>query len=291
MAGPVAATPEAPAGVSIELGPDTNLYPEGIRPAETPPPAQESEQAAAPPSPPEDAGSEEAPKEGEPKGSRRQKGEDAYQRGLREGREAAEKARTERETGEAREKATADEQARIRQLFRDLRSPEYDTRTKAGDEISNYEDLGFCRKGEGAQFVSEGRSALGGDMPVNTSGGLKSFGQLEGVGDEGHQSLLAAKTPTEFAETAFKLGQKHAKSQADEKIAELEAQLEAERGKHAARSLSPERSNGSNGAGARLTLEQYQRMSPAEVRKAGITSVDIDLMTAELMQEAERARR
>ena len=283
MAGPVAATPEAPAGVSIELGPDTNLYPEGIRPAETPPPAQESEQAASPPSPPEDAGSEEAPKEGEPKGSRRQKGEDAYQRGLREGREAAEKARTERETGEAREKATADEQARIRQLFRDLRSPDYDLRTKAGEELSGLVDT------QELNLSIEVRTRTA--VLQEIADGLKSFGQLEGVGDEGHQSLLAAKTPTEFAETAFKLGQKQAKSQADEKIAELEAQLEAERGKHAARSLSPERSNGSNGAGARLTLEQYQRMTPAEVRKAGITSADIDLMMAELMQEAERARR
>ena len=48
-------------------------------------------------------------------------------------------------------------------------------------EITNYEDLGFCRKGEGAQFVTEGRSALGGDMPVNTSGGLKSFGHPIGA--------------------------------------------------------------------------------------------------------------
>jgi len=48
-------------------------------------------------------------------------------------------------------------------------------------EISNYEDLGFCRKGEGAHFVGEGRSALGGDMPVNTSGGLKSFGHPIGA--------------------------------------------------------------------------------------------------------------
>ena len=43
-------------------------------------------------------------------------------------------------------------------------------------EITNYEDLGFCRKGEGAHFVAEGRSALAGDMPVNPSGGLKSSG-------------------------------------------------------------------------------------------------------------------
>ena len=48
-------------------------------------------------------------------------------------------------------------------------------------EITNYEDLGFCRKGEGAHFIGEGRSALGGDMPVNTSGGLKSFGHPIGA--------------------------------------------------------------------------------------------------------------
>jgi acetyl-CoA C-acetyltransferase len=48
-------------------------------------------------------------------------------------------------------------------------------------EISNYEDLGFCRKGEGAHFIAEGRSSLAGDMPVNTSGGLKSFGHPIGA--------------------------------------------------------------------------------------------------------------
>ncbi len=48
-------------------------------------------------------------------------------------------------------------------------------------EIANYEDLGFCGKGEGAHFIAEGRSALGGDMPVNTSGGLKSCGHPIGA--------------------------------------------------------------------------------------------------------------
>lgn len=33
------------------------------------------------------------------------------------------------------------------------------------------EDLGFCAKGEGGPFVSGGRIAPGGDLPVNTSGG------------------------------------------------------------------------------------------------------------------------
>jgi acetyl-CoA C-acetyltransferase len=48
-------------------------------------------------------------------------------------------------------------------------------------EITNYEDLGFCKKGEGGSFIEEGRSALTGDIPVNPSGGLKSFGHPIGA--------------------------------------------------------------------------------------------------------------
>jgi acetyl-CoA C-acetyltransferase len=48
-------------------------------------------------------------------------------------------------------------------------------------EITNYEDLGFCRKGEGVHFIGEGRSALSGDLPVNPSGGLKSCGHPIGA--------------------------------------------------------------------------------------------------------------
>jgi acetyl-CoA acetyltransferase len=33
------------------------------------------------------------------------------------------------------------------------------------------EDLGFCKKGEGGAFVSGGRIAPGGELPVNTNGG------------------------------------------------------------------------------------------------------------------------
>lgn len=48
-------------------------------------------------------------------------------------------------------------------------------------EIVNYEDLGFCKQGEGAKFIEEGRSSLQGDLPVNCSGGLKSFGHPVGA--------------------------------------------------------------------------------------------------------------
>lgn len=37
------------------------------------------------------------------------------------------------------------------------------------------EDLGFCEKGEGGAFVSDGRIAPGGSLPVNTNGGGLSF--------------------------------------------------------------------------------------------------------------------
>jgi acetyl-CoA acetyltransferase len=37
------------------------------------------------------------------------------------------------------------------------------------------EDLGFCAKGEGGAFVSGGRIAPGGELPVNTNGGGLSF--------------------------------------------------------------------------------------------------------------------
>jgi acetyl-CoA acetyltransferase len=37
------------------------------------------------------------------------------------------------------------------------------------------EDLGFCAKGEGGEFISGGRTAPGGDFPLNTSGGGLSY--------------------------------------------------------------------------------------------------------------------
>ncbi|MCW5707786.1 acetyl-CoA acetyltransferase [Shinella sp.] len=41
--------------------------------------------------------------------------------------------------------------------------------------LTSLEDLGFCRKGEGGDFVSGGRIAPGGDFPLNTSGGGLSY--------------------------------------------------------------------------------------------------------------------
>lgn len=43
-------------------------------------------------------------------------------------------------------------------------------------EIVEYEDLGFCEKGEGGSFIEEGKSDFGGQIPINTDGGLLSCG-------------------------------------------------------------------------------------------------------------------
>ena len=37
------------------------------------------------------------------------------------------------------------------------------------------EDLGFCQKGEGGPFIESGASALDGELPMNTNGGLLSY--------------------------------------------------------------------------------------------------------------------
>ncbi|MBI4882326.1 MAG: thiolase domain-containing protein [Planctomycetes bacterium] len=48
-------------------------------------------------------------------------------------------------------------------------------------EIMAYEDLGFCRKGEGGRYIAERRSYIGGEVAVNVDGGLKSKGHPIGA--------------------------------------------------------------------------------------------------------------
>jgi len=48
-------------------------------------------------------------------------------------------------------------------------------------EIVAIEDLGFAEKGEGGEYVEDGRADIGGETPVNTSGGLKACGHPLGA--------------------------------------------------------------------------------------------------------------
>jgi len=48
-------------------------------------------------------------------------------------------------------------------------------------EIVAYEDLGFCEKGEGGKLIQQKETYLGGKIPVNVDGGLKSKGHPLGA--------------------------------------------------------------------------------------------------------------
>ncbi|HCM44973.1 MAG: Acetyl-CoA acyltransferase [Candidatus Beckwithbacteria bacterium GW2011_GWB1_47_15] len=48
-------------------------------------------------------------------------------------------------------------------------------------EIMAVEDLGFCKKGEGAKAIKRGEFDFGGRLPVNLSGGLKACGHPVGA--------------------------------------------------------------------------------------------------------------
>ena len=48
-------------------------------------------------------------------------------------------------------------------------------------ELMAYEDLGFCKKGDGAKLIRNGETEVGGRIPVNLDGGLKAKGHPIGA--------------------------------------------------------------------------------------------------------------
>lgn len=51
----------------------------------------------------------------------------------------------------------------------------------SGVELMNYEDLGFCPRGEAKTLIERGETTLSGRLPVNPSGGLKAKGHPPGA--------------------------------------------------------------------------------------------------------------
>ena len=75
---------------------------------------------------------------------------------------------------------SAYEQAGITDPFRELDVVQlHDCFTMT--ELLSYEDLGLCKKGEAKDHIASGTFELGGELPVNTDGGLKSFGHPTGA--------------------------------------------------------------------------------------------------------------
>ena len=80
--------------------------------------------------------------------------------------------------------------------------------------IIELEDLGFCPKGEGGRFVEGGRIELGGELPINTHGGLMSHchpghpGSLFSITEAVHQLRNeCGSRQVKDAEVAFVHGQ------------------------------------------------------------------------------------
>ena len=76
--------------------------------------------------------------------------------------------------------------------------------------MMQFEDLGFCNKGEGAEFVRQHDLTIDGDFPHNTSGGQLSVGQAGAAGAylglvEGLRQVLGTAGPTQVRNASIAL--------------------------------------------------------------------------------------
>jgi len=68
-------------------------------------------------------------------------------------------------------------------------------------EIINYEDLGFCSKGQGGRIAEDGQTYLGGRIPVNIDGGLLAKGHPVGATGASQIRTLVKQLRGEAGET------------------------------------------------------------------------------------------
>ena len=71
-------------------------------------------------------------------------------------------------------------------------------------EIINYEDLGFCERGQGGKLVEEGQTYIGGKIPVNVDGGLLAKGHPVGATGASQIRTLVQQLRGEAGETQVK---------------------------------------------------------------------------------------
>lgn len=64
-------------------------------------------------------------------------------------------------------------------------------------EVMNYEDLGFCRRGDGGKFIEDEQTYVGGKIPVNVDGGLLAKGHPVGATGASHTISVAKQLRNE----------------------------------------------------------------------------------------------
>lgn len=281
-AAPAPTGPDTGPQVEIALGPDRSIYPETFRPAEpAAPPAEapEPDEATAPEAP-EDAGAAEAPDQpGETRGTRRRAAEDAYQRGLAEGRAALEREHQQHSQQQQWETTQREATQRVEQLFADLNSPDYATQDRARQGILQM--YHGNRQAQALQTTT--RQQILQEMAAEF-GKLKD---LEGVSEADYQELFSAPSAVDLAKRAMHIGARGTSAQKDEQIARLEAELQGLRGRLVGSRATPEAHNGATtDLSGGISIEDYLAMSPKEARK--LNSAQIDALTQQLAATAER---
>jgi hypothetical protein len=100
---------------------------------------------------------------------------------------------------------------------------------------------------------------------------------LDGVDEQGYQTLHTAPSAADLARRAYDLGKKAR----DEQVARLEAELQGLRGRLVGSRATPEAHNGASAdVSGTVSIEDYLAMSPKEARK--LSSAQIDAMTNQL---------
>src|SRR5215471_18354180 len=227
--------PEPAPQVEIALGPDQSIYPEHLRPPEPvapPADAPEPTQASAPDTSPDVAGTDASPEEGETRGTRRQRGDDAYQRGLAEGRATLEREQAEAQQRDTFQQTQREANQRVEQLFSDLASPDYATQDRARQGILQL----YSGNRQAQALMQSTRQQILQEMAAD----FLNLGTDLGVDQDAYQTLHSASSAAELAKRAFDLGKKSR----DEQVARLEAELQGTRGRLVGSRATPEATNG-----------------------------------------------
>jgi hypothetical protein len=278
---PAPASPDGEPTVEIALGPDQTIYPENLRPSQTPEaPTPLDDEAPEPDEatvsePVDVAGNAPSPQQGETRGARRRAAEEAYQRGLTEGRTGYEQQLREQQQREQVDRTQREATQRVEQLFQLAESPDRNLREQAVQQI-----LEMYRGNRQAQALT---TATRQQILMEMAQDFGTLKDLDGIDEQGYQQLHTAPSAADLAKRAYDLGKKSK----DEQVARLEAELQGLRGRLVGSRATPEAHNGgTSDIGGTVTIEEYLAMSPKEAKK--LTSAQIDALTNQLAAAAGR---
>lgn len=192
---------------------------------------------------------EESAKADEPKGTRRERGEDAYKRGLEEGRKAVEAERAARAEADAAEAKAKAERESLATLIQKAKEGDWE----AAQQLAAIEEGRLQATDTQARELTLLRSAEEKVFKA-IAADFASLKGHEGIDDDGFKELVEAPSVAAYGKKAFELGQK---SRAGE-ITTLQTQVRELSAKLAARGPSPISANGHTANGA----ANYANLSP-----------------------------